>query len=68
MVSFTKALPANNTLQLQYFYTQSKVEGWAGPMFYFFQMDPASPYFPATPKARARLRWYPCMAPLARRM
>ena len=46
MVSFTKALPANNTLQLQYFYTQSKVEAWAGPMFYFFQMDPASPYYP----------------------
>jgi iron complex outermembrane receptor protein len=46
MVSFTKALPANNTLQLQYFYTQSHVAAWAGPMFYFFQMDPASPYFP----------------------
>jgi iron complex outermembrane receptor protein len=46
MVSFTKALPANNTLQLQYFYTQSEVNGYSGPMFYFFQMDPASPYFP----------------------
>jgi len=46
MVSFTKALPANNTLQVQYFYTQSKVEGWFGPMFYFFPMDPASPYYP----------------------
>jgi iron complex outermembrane receptor protein len=46
MVSFTKALPANNTLQLQYFYTQSKVSAWFGPMFYFFQMDPASPYYP----------------------
>jgi iron complex outermembrane recepter protein len=46
MASFTKALPANNTLQLQYFYTQSEVNGYSGPMFYFFQMDPASPYFP----------------------
>ena len=46
MASFTKALPANNTLQLQYFYTQSEVNGFSGPMFYFFQMDPASPYFP----------------------
>jgi iron complex outermembrane recepter protein len=46
MASLTKALPANNSLQLQYFYTQSEVNGYSGPMFYFFQMDPASPYFP----------------------
>jgi iron complex outermembrane recepter protein len=46
MVSFTKALPANNTLQLQYFYTQSELTGYSGPMFYFFGMDPKSPYFP----------------------
>jgi iron complex outermembrane receptor protein len=46
MASFTKALPANNTLQLQYFYTQSKVSGWTGPTFYFLAMDPASPYYP----------------------
>ena len=46
MVSFTKALPADNTLALQYFYTRSEVTGYAGPMFYFFQMDPASPYYP----------------------
>jgi iron complex outermembrane recepter protein len=46
MLSFTKALPANNTLQLQYFYTRAEVTAWSGPMFYFFQMDPASPYFP----------------------
>jgi iron complex outermembrane receptor protein len=46
MASFTKALPANNTLQVQYFYTQSEVNGYSGPMFYEFQMDPASPYYP----------------------
>ena len=46
MATLTKALPANNTLQLQYFYTQSEVNGYSGPMFYEFQMDPASPYFP----------------------
>jgi iron complex outermembrane receptor protein len=46
MLSFTKALPANNTLQFQYFYTRSEVNGYSGPMFYFYQMDPASPYFP----------------------
>jgi iron complex outermembrane recepter protein len=46
MASITKALPAHNTLQLQYFYTQSEINGYSGPMFYAFQMDPASPYFP----------------------
>ncbi len=46
MMSLTKALPANNTLQLQYFYSRSQVSAWSGPMFYFFQMDPASPYYP----------------------
>jgi iron complex outermembrane receptor protein len=46
LVSFTKALPGNNTLQLQYFYTTSEVVAWSGPVFYYFQMDPASPYFP----------------------
>jgi iron complex outermembrane recepter protein len=46
MVSFTKALSANNKVQLQYFYTQSELNAYAGPEFYDFQMDPASPYFP----------------------
>lgn len=46
MASFTKTLPANNQVQIQYFWTQSKVTGYSGPMFYEFQMDPASPYFP----------------------
>jgi iron complex outermembrane recepter protein len=48
MVDFTKELPANNTLTVQYFYTQSKDTGWSGPMFYFFEMTPqADPtYYP----------------------
>ena len=48
LASFTKALPDNNTLRLQYFYTRSKVTAWSGPMFYFMQMTPqADPtYFP----------------------
>ena len=46
MVSFTKALPANNTIQVQYFYTHSYVNGYSGPVFYFFQLDPKSPYYP----------------------
>jgi iron complex outermembrane recepter protein len=46
MVEFTKALPANNQLQIQYFWTQSEVTAFSGPIFYQFQLDPASPYFP----------------------
>jgi iron complex outermembrane receptor protein len=46
MVEFTKALPANNQVQVQYFWTQSELNGYSGPMFYDFQMNPASPYFP----------------------
>ena len=46
LASFTKQLPANNTLRLQYFYTRSKVVGWSGPQSFGFAMDPASPYYP----------------------
>jgi iron complex outermembrane recepter protein len=46
MAEFTKALPANNQLQVQYFWTQSSVTSYSGPMFYDFQMNPSSPYFP----------------------
>jgi iron complex outermembrane recepter protein len=46
MAEFTKTLPANNQLQVQYFWSQSELNGYSGPMFYDFQMDPASPYFP----------------------
>ena len=46
MAEFTKTLPANNQLQVQYFWSQSQLTAYAGPMFYFFGMDPASPYFP----------------------
>jgi iron complex outermembrane recepter protein len=46
MAEFTVALPANNQLQAQYFWSQSQLTAYSGPMFYFFQMDPKSPYFP----------------------
>jgi iron complex outermembrane receptor protein len=48
LVSFTKALPDNNQVRLQYFYTRSKATQWSGPMFYEFAMTPqADPtYFP----------------------
>jgi iron complex outermembrane receptor protein len=46
MAEFTKALPANNQVQLQYFWSQSWDNSYSGPMFYDFPMDPTSPYFP----------------------
>jgi iron complex outermembrane receptor protein len=46
LASITKSLGASNSVQLQYFWSQANVVGWAGPMFYDFAMDPASPYFP----------------------
>src|SRR5665213_1346731 len=46
MAEFTKALPANNQLQIQYFWTQSQLTAYSGPMFYLFGMNPTSPYFP----------------------
>jgi iron complex outermembrane receptor protein len=48
LLSFTKKLPGDNSLRLQYFYTQSKVTGWSGPMFYSFEMTPSTnpTYFP----------------------
>jgi iron complex outermembrane recepter protein len=47
MASFTKALPANNTIQLQYFYARSEVVAWSGPVFYFFPIDPTNPFIPS---------------------
>ena len=48
LAEFTKALPDNNKLSLQYFYARSKVTAWSGPMFYYIEMTPqADPtYFP----------------------
>ncbi|MFZ0498998.1 MAG: TonB-dependent receptor [Steroidobacteraceae bacterium] len=48
MASFTKALPDNNQIRVQYFYTRSKVIDWGGAMFYSFQMTPQDDptYFP----------------------
>lgn len=47
MAAFTKTLPYNNQVKLQYFWSQSELTGYSGPMFYDFQLDPTSPYFPA---------------------
>ncbi len=49
LATITKALPGNNTLQLQYLESRSDVNGWFGPMFYEFAMTPqADPlYYPS---------------------
>jgi iron complex outermembrane receptor protein len=48
MAQLSKTLPDNNTLRLQYFYTQSDDDGYSGPMEYAFEMtqqaDPT--YYP----------------------
>ena len=64
LVSITKTLPANNQLQVQYFYTQSELNGWAGPMFYFFGMDPASPYFPKPGQLTCTAAYSACANPV----
>jgi iron complex outermembrane recepter protein len=48
VASFTKELPANNELQVQYFYTQDRTTFWGGPQTYSFYMTPSADptYFP----------------------
>jgi iron complex outermembrane receptor protein len=46
LATFTKALPGNNTLSIQYFYTRSEVTQWGGPNEYGFQVNPGTPYYP----------------------
>jgi iron complex outermembrane recepter protein len=64
MASFTKALPANNQVQLQYFYTQSELTGYSGPMYYDFALDPASPYFPTASQLTCNRGAANCALPL----
>ena len=67
LASITKSLGANNSLQLQYLWVQADVVGWAGPMFYFFGLDPASPYYPGNAQgpslASLVCEFPPCSAP-----
>jgi iron complex outermembrane receptor protein len=67
LASLTKSLGANNSLQLQYFWSQADVVGWAGPMFYAFGMDSASPYYPGNALgpslASLTCEFPPCAAP-----
>ncbi|HTW75022.1 MAG TPA: TonB-dependent receptor [Steroidobacteraceae bacterium] len=64
LMSFTKTLPGNNQVQLQYFYTQSALTGWSGPMFYEFGMDPDSPYFPTAGNLTCISAYSACTKPV----
>jgi iron complex outermembrane receptor protein len=63
MVSFTKALPADNQVKVQYFYTQSEVRAFSGPNFYNFAVSPTSPYFPTAGQLTCDTFAGPCATP-----
>ena len=46
LLQLTKTLPLNNQIKVQYLLAHSEVNAYSGPMFYDFQMNPSSPYFP----------------------
>jgi iron complex outermembrane recepter protein len=46
LVAFTKTLPGNNQLSIQYFWARFDFQNWDGPQEYSFYMTPASPYYP----------------------
>ena len=46
LVEFTKALPSNNTLAVQYFYARSQVTTWGGPYTYEAGVNPGKCLFP----------------------
>ncbi len=46
MAEFTKTLPGNNTISIQYFYARTQIRSWGGPISYGFHMEPGQPYYP----------------------
>src|SRR5579863_3171517 len=46
LITFTKTLPGNNTLSVQYFYARFNLQTWSGPQECSFGMLPSSPYYP----------------------
>jgi iron complex outermembrane receptor protein len=46
LASITKSIGTDNSLQLQYLWTQSNTDSYTGPVFYPFGMDATSPYLP----------------------
>jgi iron complex outermembrane receptor protein len=47
LITFTKTLPGNNQVQVQYFYSRFDLTLWTGPQEYSFSMSPTSPYYPS---------------------
>jgi iron complex outermembrane receptor protein len=58
LVSFTKTIPGNNTLSVQYFYSRFDVQTWGGPQEYGFLMNPTSPFYPTA--AQSTCVFTPC--------
>jgi iron complex outermembrane recepter protein len=48
LISFTKTIPGNNTLSVQYFYSRFDLTTWGGPQEYAFTMTPSADptYYP----------------------
>jgi iron complex outermembrane recepter protein len=46
LADFTKALPGNNTLSVQYFWARSYSDPWSGPIEYGENLNPGTRYFP----------------------
>ena len=65
LMAFTKTLPYNNVLKIQYFYSRSKVTAWSGPMFYSFNMTPqADPtYYPTGAGLTCESYYTACTSP-----
>jgi iron complex outermembrane receptor protein len=46
LMQFTKSLPGNNTISIQYYYARTQIKAWGGPITYGFGQTPGQPYFP----------------------
>jgi iron complex outermembrane receptor protein len=62
LASITKSIGPDNSLQLQYFWTQANVNGWSGPVFYPFGMNATSPYLPGNAQGPS-LASLTCLSP-----
>jgi iron complex outermembrane receptor protein len=58
LVSFTKTIPGNNTLSVQYFYSRFDLQTWGGPQEYGFFQNPTSPFYPTA--AQSTCVFTPC--------
>jgi iron complex outermembrane recepter protein len=62
LASITKSIGTDNSVQLQYVWTQSNVNGWSGPVFYPFGMSATSPYLPGNAQGPS-LASLTCLSP-----